>query len=109
MKKLPKKIIEKEIFREDETNLKKILDKQKISVIEVNLNGDDDDSVPNFDDVGERRNIDKIIEEVKISENKKIGSFQEVIFTTGAEKVDKKINVDAFDGADITKYIKDNV
>ena len=108
MKKLRKKIIEDEIFREDETNLKKILDKQKISVIEVNLNGDDDDSVPNFDDVGESRNIDRILEEVKLSEDKKIGSFQEVIITD-AEKVDKKINVDAFDGVDITKYIKDNV
>ena len=105
MKKLPRKKVEPEIFREYETNLIEILEKKKNSVIEVNLN-DDDELVPNFDDVGERINMDKILQELQLSEHKKIDSFQEAIIGI---KIENTVNVDTFDVVDISKYIEDNI
>lgn len=103
LKKCSKKTVETEIFEADQTNLMKILDNQKKSSIEINLSDDDLESVN--DDVGERINLEKIFEEVKLFEHNKKGSFQEVII---ADKVDNDLNVDTLDVVDISKYIKDN-
>ena len=108
MKKFSKDIVETEIFKNDEddqdqTNLMKILKQEKTSLIEINLSDDDLDH--NLDDVEGRRNLEKILEKVKLSDHEKIGSIQEVII---AEKADNDFNVDTFDEVDISKYIQDN-
>ena len=105
VKKFSRKRVETEIFEEDQSNLKKILDNQKKKNIEINLS--DDDLDPCNDDVEEGRNL-KMVLEVKRSENDKKDSLQEEI---NAGKVDNDFNVDidTFDGVDISKYIKDNI
>ena len=108
MKKFSKDIVETEIFKndqdvQDQTNLMKILKQEKTSLIEINLSDDDLDH--NLDDVEGRRNLEKILEKVELSDHEKIGSIQEVII---AEKTDNDFNVDTFDEVDISKYIKDN-
>ena len=108
MQKFSKDIVETEIFKNDQddqeqTNLLKILKQEKTSLIEINLSDDDRDH--NLDDVEGRRNLEKILEKVKLSDHEKIGSIQEVII---AEKADNDFNVDTFDEVDISKYIQDN-
>ena len=108
MKKFSKDILETEIFNkdqdcQDQTNLLKILQQEKTRLIEINMSDDDLDH--NFDDVEESRNLDKILEKVKLSYQDKTGSLQEVI---DAEKADNDLNVDNFNEVDISKYIQDN-
>ena len=70
VKKFSRKRVETEIFEEDQSNLKKILDNQK----KKNINLSDDDLDPCNDDVEEGRNL-KMVLEVKRSENDKKGSL----------------------------------
>ena len=104
LKKYSKKTVETEIFEEEQTNLMKILENKKKSSIEINLS--DDNLYPVNDDVGERKNIEKILEKVKHSEHNIKGSFQEVVM---ADQVDNDLNVDTLDGVDISKYIQNNI
>ena len=108
MKKFSKNSVETEIFKkdthcQDQTNLLKILKQEKTSLIEINLSDDDLDH--NLDDIEESRNLEKILEKVKLSDHDKTGSLQEVII---AEKADNDFKVDTFDEVDISKYIQDN-
>ena len=106
MQKFEKKKVEAELFQEDEFHLKKLLDKEKKGLMEINLGELGDDDFEFNLNAESDKNLDKILKEVKLSEENKIDSFQENMTT---ENIDIKIDVDTFDGLDITKYIKNNI